>query len=100
LLPLAGLYDRGGPVRLAFDKLQRGTVAQVMTPDALVLMAHAACRPYVLKAKQDGALYPARWRALPRSFAVMYLDWRGEWRLPTLNGIATAPLLQGQRRHQ
>jgi hypothetical protein len=23
----------------------------------------------------------------------MYLDWRGEWRLPPLNGIATAPLL-------
>jgi hypothetical protein len=24
----------------------------------------------------------------------MYLDWRGQWRLPPLNGIATAPLLQ------
>jgi hypothetical protein len=24
----------------------------------------------------------------------MYLDWRGEWRLPPLNGVATAPLLQ------
>ena len=24
----------------------------------------------------------------------MYLDWRGEWRLPPLNGIASAPLLQ------
>ena len=32
-----GLYDRGVPVRLAFDKIQGGTVAQVMTPDALVL---------------------------------------------------------------
>ena len=30
---------------------------------------------------------------LPRSLAVMYLDWRGEWRLPPLNGIASAPLL-------
>jgi len=29
------------------------TVAQVMTPDALVLMAHTVCRPYVLKAKPD-----------------------------------------------
>ena len=31
---------------------------------------------------------------LPRSLAVMYLDWRGEWRLPPLNGIASAPLLR------
>ncbi len=34
------LYDRGVPVRLAFDQIQGGTVAHVMTPDALVLMAH------------------------------------------------------------
>ncbi len=51
-----GLYDRGVPVRLAFDQIQQGTVAQVMTPDALVLMAHAVCRPYVLKAKPDGTV--------------------------------------------
>ena len=63
-----------------------------MTADALVLMTHATCRPYVLKAKKDGASYEADAR-LPRSFGVMYLDWRGEWRLPALNGIATAPLL-------
>ena len=88
-----GLYDRGVPVRLAFDQIQRGTVAQVMTPDALVLMAHAVCRPYVLKAKQDGTVSEVNAR-LPRSFAVMYLDWRGEWRLAPLNGIASAPLLQ------
>jgi hypothetical protein len=24
----------------------------------------------------------------------MYLDWRGEWRLPVLNGIASVPLLR------
>ena len=30
-----GLYDRGVPVRLAFDQIQRGTVAQMMTPDGL-----------------------------------------------------------------
>jgi hypothetical protein len=88
-----GLYDRGVPVRLAFDQIQRGTVAQVMTPDALVLMAHAVCRPYVLKAKPDGTVSEVNAR-LPRSFAVMYLDWRGEWRLAPLNGIASAPLLQ------
>jgi hypothetical protein len=88
-----GLYDRGVPVRLAFDQIQRGTVAQMMTPDALVLMAHTICRPYVLKSKQDGTVTEVNAR-LPRSLAVMYLDWRGEWRLPPLNGIASAPLLQ------
>jgi hypothetical protein len=86
------LYDRGIPVRLAFDQIQQGTVAQPMSPDALVLMTHTVCRPYVLKAK-NGELSEANAR-LPRSFAVMYLDWRGEWKLAPLNGIATAPLLQ------
>jgi hypothetical protein len=86
------LYDRGVPVRLAYDQLQRGVVAQVISPDALVLIAHRVCRPYVLKAKSDHALSEANAR-LPRQFAVMYLDWRGEWKLPQLNGIATAPLL-------
>jgi hypothetical protein len=88
-----GLYDRGMPVRLAFDQMQGGTVAQMMTPDVLVLMAHAACRPYVLKEQRDGTIVEANVR-LSRTFAVMYLDWRGEWRLPPLNGIASAPLLQ------
>jgi hypothetical protein len=32
---------------------------------------------------------------LPASIARMYLGWKGEWRLPILNGIATAPLLSG-----
>jgi hypothetical protein len=88
-----GLYDRGVPVRLAFDQMQRGTVAQVMTADSVVLKAHQACRPYVVKAGKDGALHETDAR-LPRPLATMYLDWRGEWRLPALNGIATAPLLQ------
>ena len=88
----ARLYDRGVPVRLVVDQVQRSTVAQVMSPDALVLMGHTVCRPYVLKAKNDHTLSEANAR-LPRQFAVMYLEWRGEWKLPQLNGIATAPLL-------
>ncbi len=80
------------PVRLAFDQIQRGTVAQVITPDGLVLKAHTVCRLRVLKEQSDGAVVEKDAR-LPRLFAVMYLDWRGEWQLPPLNGIATAPLL-------
>jgi hypothetical protein len=86
------LYDRGVPVRLAFDQIQRGTVAQIMTPPALVLETHRVCRPYMLKPK-EGVISEVDAR-LPHPFAVMYLDWRGEWHLPPLNGIASAPLLR------
>ena len=92
LADTSGLYDRGVPVRLAFDQIQKGTVAQILTPHALVLMAHGVCRPYARKPK-DGTFIEVDVR-LPHSFAVMYLDWRGEWQLPPLNGIASSPLLQ------
>ncbi|MCG2632203.1 hypothetical protein L6654_36915 [Bradyrhizobium sp. WYCCWR 13023] len=93
LVGAGGLYDRGVPVRLAFDQIQRGTVAQIMTPDVLVLMAHTICRPYALKVRRDGTVDEVDVR-LPRPLAVMYLDWRGEWQLPPLNGITSAPQLQ------
>ena len=83
-----GLYARGVPVRLAFDQTQKGIVAQTMTPDSLVLMAHGVCRPYAIKKGDETNV------RLPRAFAVMYLDWRGQWHLPPLNGVASAPLLQ------
>jgi hypothetical protein len=93
ILSRAGrLYNRGVPVRVAFDAIQRGMVAQVMTPDGLVLMAHEVCRPYVVKIK-DGVPVETDAR-LKRMFAVMYLDWGGEWNLPVLNGIASSPLLR------
>lgn len=87
------LYDRGMPARIAFDQMQQGVVVQIMTPDGLVLMAHRVCRPYMLKRYKDGSIDEIDCR-LPRTFAVMYLDWRGEWRLPPLHGIASAPLLR------
>jgi hypothetical protein len=93
LCQAGGLYDRGVPVRLAYNQMQRGTIAQVMTPDVLVLMAHSVCRPYVRKEKNDGSVAEVDAR-LARPFGVMYLDWCGEWRLPVLNGIASAPLLR------
>jgi hypothetical protein len=83
------LFDRGVPVRLFKDNVLGGTVAQEMTPPGLVLMAHGNCRPR--KVNKEGEEVDAR---LPRDIAVMYLDWRGEWNLPPLNGIASAPMLQ------
>jgi hypothetical protein len=93
LAEAGGLFDRGFPVRLAYDQTQGGTVAQVMTPHLLVLATHSVSRPYVLKANPDGAVIEKNAR-LPRHLATMYLEWRGEWRLPPLNGITTAPLLR------
>jgi hypothetical protein len=81
------LYDRGVPVRLAFDQIQKGTVAQMMTAYGIVLEAHRVCRPYALK---KGNVVDV---GLPLSFALMYLDWRGEWHLQALNGVASSPLL-------
>ena len=93
ILSVAGdLYDRGVPVRLAHDQIQGGTVAQVMTPEILVMTAHTACRPYAQKARPDGTTEEKNAR-LPRNLAVMYLEWRGEWKIPPLNGIASAPML-------
>src|SRR5262245_7536821 len=72
------LYDRGVPVRLTFDQLQRGTAAQVITPNTLVLEAHSVCRPFVRKIKKDGSVHEENAK-LPRFLCEMYLDWRGEW---------------------
>ncbi len=88
-----GLFDRGVPVRLTLDQIQGGAAAKVMTPDGLVLLAHMVCRPYALKVKQDGSITEVDAR-LPRPFAIMYREWWGEWKLPPLNGIASAPLLR------
>jgi hypothetical protein len=88
-----GLFDRGVPVRLTFDQVQGGAAAKVMTPENLVLLTHMVCRPYALKVKQDGTVTEVDAR-FPRPFAIMYRDWWGEWRLPPLNGIASAPLLR------
>ena len=87
------LYDRGAPVCLAFDQAQGGVVAQLITSEALMLMAHTISRPYVAKVKDGGPAVEVD-APLPRSFASMYLGWRGEWRLQPLNGIASSPLLR------
>lgn len=90
LADAGGLYDRGAIVRLV--QTQAGMVAQVMKPDSLILRAHQVCRPFVLKKQKDGSIEEIN-APLPPQLAKMYLEWRGEWRLAPLNGIASAPLL-------
>ena len=85
------LYDRGIPVRLAHDQQQGGAVAHPMTPEGVIREAHGCCRPYVVRERKGGTVEADA--ALPKPMALMYLDMRGEWGLPVLNGIASAPLL-------
>ena len=87
------LYDRGVPVRLVHDHQQGGLVAHPVTADGVILEAHGCCRPYVIRERREGVSEANA--PLPRTTAQMYLDMRGEWRLPPLNGIASAPLLDG-----
>jgi hypothetical protein len=82
-------FDRGVPVRLIFDQMQKGMVAHVISPDSLIMMAHSVCRPRTITKSKDEV--DAR---LPKFIATMYLDWRGEWALPPLNGVAASPLLR------
>jgi hypothetical protein len=86
-------YDRGVPVRIILDPAQGGAVALRMDSDAIVLAAHKLARPYAIKTQKDAGIIEVDAR-LPKSIASMYLTDRGEWRLPILNGIASAPLLR------
>ena len=85
-----GLYDRGKIVKVADDQTRGGSVAHVMTPAALIMAAHEASRPYLVKVNADSTEEVEA--PLPHQIAVMYQDWR-DWGLPPLNGIAAAPLL-------
>ncbi len=87
------LYDRGVPVRLVYDRVQKGMAVETLSPDALVLLAHQIGRPVTFKPLGDGQSTQVDAR-LPRSAASMYLDWRGGWHLPILNGVASSPLLR------
>ena len=50
--------------------------------------AHRVCRP--VKLEQDGTKKPV---TLPDRLATLYLDMRGDWQLPALDGITTGPIL-------
>ena len=77
-------------MKVVVDQTKGGAVAHVVTPAALVVAAHEASRPYVVK--MTGGVIEEVDAPLPHQFAVMYQDHR-EWGLPTLNGITSAPLL-------
>jgi hypothetical protein len=87
------MFERGVPVRLAFDQLKGGMIVEAMTPDMVILQTHMVCRPRKKKRLRDGSIVEVD-AGFPPSIAKMYLGWRG-WRLRPLNGIASSPLQTG-----
>jgi hypothetical protein len=86
-------FERNTPVKMVRCADGGPMAAIPLTVNSVVVEAHRLCRPITFNAKGDkGEL------TLPDRVARMYLDMRGEWDLPPLTGISTAPLLSGDGR--
>src|SRR5262245_19901695 len=84
LLAASGhFFDRGLPVRIAERAGSRLPVASPLTTHGVVRAAHQLCRPI-----KDGES-----ATLPDRVAAIYLDMVGDWQLPPLLVISTAPIL-------
>jgi hypothetical protein len=84
----ARLFDRGMPVRIVKPADGGPPSATRLTKHNVVIEAHRLCQPVRFDAK--GERQPI---TLPDRLAQMYLDMAGEWDLPPLAGVSTAPLL-------
>jgi len=81
------LFDRGLPVRVIRPADGGPPSAIPLTRHNVVMEAHRLCQPVK---EEKGDHVPV---TLPDRAAQMYLDMHGEWGLPPLAGISTAPLL-------
>jgi putative DNA primase/helicase len=89
LLAASGrLFDRGMPVRIIKPADAGPPSATRLTKYRVVVETHRLCQPVRFDAK--GERQPI---TLPDRIAEMYLDMAGEWELPPLAGVSTAPLL-------
>ena len=84
------LFDRDMPVRVVQPAGGGPMLAVRLTVNNVVVEAHRLCQP--VKLDGEGKQVPV---TLPERVAKMYLDMVGEWGLPSLAGISTAPLLAG-----
>jgi hypothetical protein len=90
LLAASGkLFDRGLPVRVIRSAGGSLPSAVPLTKHNVVMEAHRLCQPVKVS---DGEYIPV---TLPNRVAQMYLDMSGEWHLPPLSGVSTAPVLSG-----
>ena len=89
LLAASGkLFDRGLPVRVIRPADGSLPSAVPLTKHNVVIEAHRLCQP--VKVEPGGKHIPV---TLLERIAQMYLDLSGEWHLPPLTGVSTAPLL-------
>jgi hypothetical protein len=87
------LFDRGLPVRVIRSSDGGSPSAMALTKHNVVIEAHRLCQP--MKVSSDGGHVAV---TLPERIAQMYLDMSGEWDLPPLAGVSTAPLLSADGR--
>jgi putative DNA primase/helicase len=88
LLAASGrFFDRGVPVKVVPAADGGPPTAMRLTRNRIVIEAHDVCRPVK---PQGDALAPV---TLSGRVAGLYLDLAGEWGLPPLAGITTAPAL-------
>lgn len=82
------LFNRDMPVKLV-QPADGGPMAAIpLTVNSVVVEAHRLCQPAKIDPKGE------RFKVtLPERVARLYLDMMGEWNLPPLAGISTAPLL-------
>src|SRR6266404_2099507 len=89
LLAASGkFFDRGVPVRIIKSADGGLPSATPLTKHNVVIEAHRLCQPVKMDPKR-GLIEIT----LPDRVAQMYLDMIGEWELPSLTGVSTAPLL-------
>jgi hypothetical protein len=81
------VFDRGGPVKVISGTTGGSPAAKTMSVSRVVCEAHRLCRPVKLVGEEIAPI------TLPNAVARMYLEMDGEWNLPSLAGICTAPLL-------
>jgi hypothetical protein len=81
-------FDRGFPVRLVSPAEGGLPIAVPLTKNNVVCEVHRYCQP--IKFTSGGERVDV---TLSDRVANMYLDMRGEWHLPPLAGVSTAPLL-------
>jgi hypothetical protein len=82
------LFERGVPVRVVTPAGGGLPSAIPLTKHTVVIEAHQLCKP--MKVDSNSKRVPV---TLPDRVAQMYLDMSGEWALPPLSGVSTAPLL-------
>jgi hypothetical protein len=83
------IFDRGLPVKLVKSAEGGPLKAIPLSAHQIIMEVHQLRQP--VRPANDGELDRV---TLPMTVAQMYLAMRGEWNLPPLAGICTAPLLK------